>query len=64
MAEAFVNALKRDYVGGADLTDAETVMQQLPVWLDDYNRVAPHSALNNLSPREWRDQKRQTLGFC
>lgn len=61
-AEAFVNTLKRDYVGGADLTDAETVMRQLPMWLDDHNRVAPHSALNNLSPAEWREQKRQTLG--
>ena len=62
MAEAFVNTLKRDYVGGANLTDADTVMRQVPGWIDDYNRVAPHSALNHLSPREWREQKRQTLG--
>jgi len=25
MAEAFVNTIKRDYVGGADLSDADTV---------------------------------------
>jgi transposase InsO family protein len=62
MAEAFVNTLKRDYVGGANLSDAETVMRQIPAWLDDYNRVAPHSALNNLAPREWRERKTQTLG--
>lgn len=61
MAEAFVNTLKRDYVGGADLTDAEAVMRQLPGWLDDYNRVAPHSALKQKSPREWREEKTQTL---
>ena len=62
MAEAFVNTLKRDYVGGANLADAETVMRQIPAWLDDSNRVAPHSALMNLAPREWRDRERQTSG--
>jgi putative transposase len=62
MAEAFVNTLNRDYVGGANLSDAETVMRQIPAWLDDYNRVAPHSALNSLAPREWRERKTQTLG--
>ena len=29
MAEAFVNTIKRDYVPGADLSDAETVIRQL-----------------------------------
>jgi len=62
MAEAFVNTLKRDYVGGADLTDADTVIRQLPAWLDDYNQNAPHSALKQKSPREWRAAKTQTLG--
>jgi transposase InsO family protein len=33
IAEAFVNTLKRDYVGGANLADAETVMRQIPAWL-------------------------------
>jgi putative transposase len=60
MAEAFVNTMKRDYVSGADLSDAETVLRQLPGWLEDYNRVAPHSALNDLSPREYRERKSQT----
>ena len=62
MAEAFVNAIKRDYVGAADLSDAATVIRQLPGWLDDYNRVAPHSALGSLSPKEFRAQQSQNHG--
>ena len=66
MAEAFVNTLKRDYVQGADLSDAETVMRLLPGWLEDYNEIAPHSALEHLSPKEWRARRKQdetqTLG--
>jgi len=60
MAEAFVNTMKRDYVSGADLSDAETVLSQLPAWMEDYNRVAPHSALKYLSPREYRERQSQT----
>ena len=60
MAEAFVNTLKRDYVQGADLSDADAVIQQLPAWLEDYNEIAPHSALQNLSPREWRARRKQS----
>jgi putative transposase len=62
MAEAFVNTVRCDYVGGADLSDAETVLRQLPGWIEDYNRVAPHSALGHLSPREYRELKSQTSG--
>ena len=62
MAEAFVNTIKRDYVGGADLSDAETVLRQLPGWIADYNRVAPHSALGNVSPWEYKELKSQTPG--
>jgi putative transposase len=57
MAEAFVNTIKRDYVGGADLSDAQTVIRQLPGWIQDYNRIAPHSALGFLSPKEFRAQQ-------
>ena len=53
MAEAFVNTIKRDYVGGADLSDAEIVIKQLPGWIHDYNRFAPHSALGFLSPHDF-----------
>jgi putative transposase len=57
MAEAFVNTIKRDYVQGADLSDAQTVLRQLPHWLRDYNQNAPHSALGFLSPKEFRAQQ-------
>jgi len=62
MAEAFVNTIKRDYVAGADLSDAQTVIQQLPDWIEDYNRFAPHSALGFLSPKEFRAQ--QYIELC
>jgi transposase InsO family protein len=54
MAEAFVNTVKRDYIHGADLSDGETVIRQLPGWIDDYNRIAPHSFLGMRSPKEFR----------
>lgn len=60
MAEAFVNTIKRDYVQGADLSDGETVLRQLPFWIADYNRFAPHSSLGMLSPQEFRALNSQT----
>jgi len=33
------------------------VMAQLPGWFDDYNQVAPHSSLGQLSPLEFRMQE-------
>jgi transposase InsO family protein len=57
MAEAFVNTIKRDYVGGANLSDAQTVIRQIPAWLEDYNRFAPHSALGFLSPKDFHAQQ-------
>lgn len=53
IAEAFVKTLKRDYVAGADLRDAESVLLQLPSWIEDYNTRAPHSALGMRSPAEF-----------
>jgi Integrase core domain len=44
LAEAFVGTLKRDYLGDAELRDAESVLAQLASWIDDYNTQAPHSA--------------------
>jgi transposase InsO family protein len=57
LAEAFVKTFKRDYVCFGDLTDAKTVMSQLPRWFEDYNEKAPHKALKMLSPREFIKQK-------
>jgi len=54
LAEAFVKTFKRDYVDGAELRDAETVLAQLSGWLQDYNTRAPHSALGMRSPAEYR----------
>ena len=54
LAEAFVGTFKRDYLGDADLRDAESVLRQLAGWFDDYNSQAPHSALGMRSPREYR----------
>ena len=62
MAEAFVNTIKRDYVDGSDLSDPQTVLRQLPGWLQDYNERAPHSALGFLSPKEFR--ARQCVSLC
>lgn len=57
MAESFVNTFKRDYVGRMDLTDARTVMAQLPAAFEHFNEVHPHSALKMKSPREFRQHQ-------
>jgi putative transposase len=54
LAEAFVKTFKRDYVGGAELRDAESVLMQLGGWVADYNTQAPHGALGLRSPAEYR----------
>jgi putative transposase len=54
MAESFVNTFKRDYVSRMDLTDAPTVMAQLPAAFEHFNEVHPHSSLKMRSPREFR----------
>lgn len=54
LAEAFVKTFKRDYVSGAELRDAESVLAQLGGWVADYNTQAPHAALGLRSPVEYR----------
>jgi transposase InsO family protein len=54
LAEAFIGTFKRDYLGDADLRDAEGVLAQLATWFDDYNTQAPHAALGMRSPRDYR----------
>ena len=54
MAESFVNKIKRDYVYTSDCHDAQTVLQMLTSWINDYNEVAPHSGLGMMSPVEYR----------
>jgi len=57
LAEAFVGTFKRDYVNGAELRDAESVLAQLGGWFDDYNTQAPHSALGMQSPADYRAEQ-------
>jgi putative transposase len=54
LAEGFVHTFKRDYVNAHELRDAESVLAQLAAWIDDYNRLAPHSALGMRSPADYR----------
>jgi putative transposase len=56
MAEAFVNTLKRDYVSGADRSSAAALLDQVASWIDDYNALAPHSALGYRSPKQYRSE--------
>lgn len=53
LAEAFFGRFKRDYVqqdGGETVADLE---RQVPGWIEDYNQVAPHSALGMLAPAQF-----------
>jgi transposase InsO family protein len=61
LAEAFVKTFKRDYVDGAELRHAETVLAQLGAWFEDYNTRAPHSALGMRSPGEYRAHVRNAV---
>ena len=54
LAEGFVHTFKRDYVDVRELCDAGSVLAQLAAWIDDYNRLAPHSALGMRSPADYR----------
>jgi putative transposase len=61
MAESFVNTFKRDYVSRMDLSDAHTVLTQLPAAFEHFNEVHPHSSLKMKSPREFRRQRVEQL---
>lgn len=56
MSEAFVNTLRRDYISGADRSDAATVLDQVTDWIADYNAIAPHSSLGYRSPQQYRTE--------
>lgn len=58
MAEAFVKTFKRDYVYVNDLSSADKVREQIAEWFEDYNEKAPHKALGQMSPREYRKLNR------
>ena len=50
----FVNTLRRDYVARMDLSDAATVLAQLPAAFEHFNEVHLHSSLKMRSPQEYR----------
>ena len=58
MSEAFVKTFKRDYVDVQPKPDAQSVLQSIGAWFDDYNENHPHKALKWRSPREFRRQQR------
>ncbi len=60
MAESFVNTFRRDYLSRMDLSDAPTVLAQLPAAFEHFNEVHPHSSLKMRSPREFRRLQRAT----
>jgi len=53
MAESFIGTFKRDYVYENVLEDFKAVKEMIGEWIEDYNSVAPHSALGMISPREF-----------
>ncbi|MBA0396627.1 hypothetical protein D7U98_14640 [Stenotrophomonas maltophilia] len=57
MAERFVNTFKRDHVARMDLSDAQTVLEQLPRVFGHFSEVRPHSSLKMRSPREFGRQQ-------
>jgi len=54
IAEAFVKTIKRDYVRINPIPDAETALDLIAGWFEDYNENHPHSGLRMRSPREFR----------
>jgi putative transposase len=53
MCEAFNGTFKRDYVYENCLDNSMTVYNQIQSWVDEYNKYAPHSALNMKTPNEF-----------
>jgi transposase InsO family protein len=51
VADAFVNTFKRDYIRIKPLTNAETALNAVADWMNDYNEVDPHSGLAYRSPK-------------
>lgn len=45
MSESFVNTFNRGYVARMDLSDARTLLAQLPAAFEHFNEVYPHSSL-------------------
>lgn len=57
MCEALNGTFKRDYVYESCLDNAQTVLNQIPKWVEEYNTFAPHSALAMKTPNEFYNFK-------
>lgn len=64
VCEAFVKTRKRDYARVNPRPDANSVLQQLPAWFEDYNTVHPHSGLRMRSPREFIAEQSANHAAC
>lgn len=53
MCEAFNGTFKRDYVYESCLDNYQVVYDQIQGWIDEYNKYAPHSALDMKTPMEF-----------
>lgn len=53
MCEAFNGTFKRDYVYESCLDNYQVVSDQIQGWIDEYNKYAPHSALDMKTPMEF-----------
>lgn len=53
MCEAFNGTFKRDYVYENCIDNPSVVYEQLQKWVDEYNQIAPHSALGMKTPRQF-----------
>ena len=53
ISESFVKTIKRDYARITILPDAKTILDKLPIWMEDYCEAHPHSGLKFRSPREF-----------
>lgn len=63
MTEAFVKTFKRDYVSVNPVPDAQTVIEQLPIWFEHYNRFHPHKVLGYRSRKEFITDKKNQLSL-
>lgn len=57
IAERFVKAMKEDYIAFMPKPDVKTELHNLAVAFEYYNEWHPHSALGDLSPREYLCQR-------
>ena len=60
MAESNARTFWRDYLSRMDLSDAHTVMRQLPAAFEHFDERPPHSSLKMKSPRHSGRTRRQS----